>query len=387
MKKMVCELCGETDFMKRDGFFECLTCGMKYSLEEARKLFQEINSLPEKETVEQGTPDVVSEQEYQNLVKNADATYESGNYETAYQLYTSILNIDPEDVHCVFKRALSSFNQTNLQKDRTGEFVIEIERAFRLKHNECGDSRFYYSFCADALKEIEVNFKNMAKRFAQTNLQILLNKLVFLAVNGAYIIYFTLSNAADYSNSDEKYWGTINSFLETCSKFMKNIKRKPDRDFERYANQVKKIEKGAKERIAARRERNLKAYWNNHEADRIAINVVKDQIRVSIAELEKSKESIEEKTEIKNITDELAIIEGELKKLKAFDIKERNRLKEQQGNLWDQRRDARSRAEKHIEDIDALIAKENEKIHFLDIELTRDRWPDEEDGQGLSWPC
>lgn len=46
--------------------------------------------------------------------------------------------------------------------------------------------------------------------------------------------------------------------------------------------------------------------------------------------------------------------------------------------MWDQRRDARNRAEKHIKDIDAMIAKENGRIRLLDVELTRDRWPDEE---------
>ena len=37
MKKMICEVCGESDFLKENGVFVCQTCGMKYSLAESKK--------------------------------------------------------------------------------------------------------------------------------------------------------------------------------------------------------------------------------------------------------------------------------------------------------------------------------------------------------------
>ena len=37
MKKLVCEMCGSSDMVKQDGMFVCQTCGVKYSLEEAKK--------------------------------------------------------------------------------------------------------------------------------------------------------------------------------------------------------------------------------------------------------------------------------------------------------------------------------------------------------------
>ncbi len=39
MKKLVCELCGESDFIKEGEFFVCQVCGAKYTVAEARKLF------------------------------------------------------------------------------------------------------------------------------------------------------------------------------------------------------------------------------------------------------------------------------------------------------------------------------------------------------------
>lgn len=44
MKKIVCDLCGESDFVKANGFFECQVCGAKYTVAEARNMFVEVNS-------------------------------------------------------------------------------------------------------------------------------------------------------------------------------------------------------------------------------------------------------------------------------------------------------------------------------------------------------
>ena len=37
MKKISCEMCGSSDLIKQDGVFVCENCGMKYSLEDAKK--------------------------------------------------------------------------------------------------------------------------------------------------------------------------------------------------------------------------------------------------------------------------------------------------------------------------------------------------------------
>ncbi len=43
MKKIVCEICESTDFVKDDGLFVCQGCGCKYSAEEAKKMMQEVS--------------------------------------------------------------------------------------------------------------------------------------------------------------------------------------------------------------------------------------------------------------------------------------------------------------------------------------------------------
>lgn len=51
MNRIQCELCGSNDLIKKDNFFECQNCGMKYSLEEAKKLLS--NSDVEQSPIEE----------------------------------------------------------------------------------------------------------------------------------------------------------------------------------------------------------------------------------------------------------------------------------------------------------------------------------------------
>ena len=38
IKPLTCEMCGSSEIIKADGVFTCQSCGMKYSVEEARKM-------------------------------------------------------------------------------------------------------------------------------------------------------------------------------------------------------------------------------------------------------------------------------------------------------------------------------------------------------------
>ncbi len=53
MKKLVCDLCGESDFIKVGGMFECQVCGAKYSTEEARSLFRDVKDSEHKDMNEE----------------------------------------------------------------------------------------------------------------------------------------------------------------------------------------------------------------------------------------------------------------------------------------------------------------------------------------------
>ena len=65
MKKIVCELCGESDFIKVNGMFECQVCGAKYTLADARKLFVDVaddSSVNENQPTQKEAPRTQAEE-------------------------------------------------------------------------------------------------------------------------------------------------------------------------------------------------------------------------------------------------------------------------------------------------------------------------------------
>jgi uncharacterized Zn finger protein (UPF0148 family) len=44
MKQIVCEMCGGKELVKQDGVFVCQSCGIKYSVEEVKKMMVEIGT-------------------------------------------------------------------------------------------------------------------------------------------------------------------------------------------------------------------------------------------------------------------------------------------------------------------------------------------------------
>lgn len=82
MKKIVCDLCGESDFVKANGFFECQVCGAKYTVAEARSMFVEVNQdgtivqptkpAVEAKTVEETKPQTAEPVQEQKTKKQDD---------------------------------------------------------------------------------------------------------------------------------------------------------------------------------------------------------------------------------------------------------------------------------------------------------------------------
>lgn len=88
MKKMQCEVCGSNEIMKvSDGIFECQSCGVRYSTEEAQKLLVEVTAEVK----------VDHSQEAKNMVKRAKQFEDRGDQEKAKEYYEKALDLDPEN--------------------------------------------------------------------------------------------------------------------------------------------------------------------------------------------------------------------------------------------------------------------------------------------------
>ncbi len=96
MKKLTCEMCGSSDMLKEDGVFICQSCGMKYSVEEAKKMMIE-------GTVEvEGTVKIDSSSEIDNLYQAARNAKENADYVTAIKHYEAINARVPNDWESMF---------------------------------------------------------------------------------------------------------------------------------------------------------------------------------------------------------------------------------------------------------------------------------------------
>jgi len=81
MKQIVCEMCGSSDLVKKDGVFVCQYCNSKYSVEEAKKLMVTIDTSVKVE----------------NALKNARRAMKEGDYEQAEKYYNIAKMEEPEN--------------------------------------------------------------------------------------------------------------------------------------------------------------------------------------------------------------------------------------------------------------------------------------------------
>ena len=96
MKQLICEMCGGIDLIKQDGVIVCQSCGIKYSLEEARKIMIE-NTVNVKGTVE-----IDTSKELANLYQIARCARDDNNAESAAKFYDMILVKEPSSWEAYF---------------------------------------------------------------------------------------------------------------------------------------------------------------------------------------------------------------------------------------------------------------------------------------------
>lgn len=103
MKKITCEMCGSTDLIKKDGIFECQSCGTKYSVEEAKKMMVEGTVDVSGSTIKVDSTDRLN-----NLYQLARRARDAENSNTAAKYYNDILMENPNDWEAAFYSAYYS---------------------------------------------------------------------------------------------------------------------------------------------------------------------------------------------------------------------------------------------------------------------------------------
>lgn len=98
MKRLTCEMCGSQDLIKKDGVFECQSCGCKYTVEEAKRLM--VEGVVEVKVTEPVKIDNSSK--IDGFYEIARRAREDGNISQAAQYYHLILQEEPNSWEAQF---------------------------------------------------------------------------------------------------------------------------------------------------------------------------------------------------------------------------------------------------------------------------------------------
>lgn len=117
MKKIICEMCGSNDLLKKDGVFECQSCGTKYSVEEAKKMMVEgVVSV-------EGTVKIDNTAQVNNYLKMANSAYNSSNLKEAEQYANKIIELEPSNSEAWFIKGKTAGWQSTTVNNRIMESI------------------------------------------------------------------------------------------------------------------------------------------------------------------------------------------------------------------------------------------------------------------------
>lgn len=118
MKRIVCEMCGSSDFVKTDGLFVCEYCDMKYSPDDAKKMIIE-------GTVDvKGTVIIDNTALIENYLSMANNAYDANNNEEAEMYCNKIIEIDLNNYKAWFLKGKAAGWQSTIKAHRLEEAVV-----------------------------------------------------------------------------------------------------------------------------------------------------------------------------------------------------------------------------------------------------------------------
>ena len=129
MRQFTCEVCGNTDIIKREGIFVCQSCGCKYSLDEVRKLLSD-NPIAVQETEKSNKTT-----EYNNMLRAAYDAMVDERFESAYSNSIRLLSINPDDPELIAMQALAILGKERMASDIPSSTINGMSRFYTMVRN------------------------------------------------------------------------------------------------------------------------------------------------------------------------------------------------------------------------------------------------------------
>ena len=157
MKQLTCEMCGGTDLMKQDGAFVCQNCGMKYSVEEAKKMMIE-------GTVDvQGTVKVDNSAFVERYLQNARRAKQKEDWPETEKYYNMVEQNDPTNIEAIFYSTFARVKQALLEaetRDKRQSVFKILEKSVSVIDDNYDNTNEEHQ---KILTEILVDIKNLEK--------------------------------------------------------------------------------------------------------------------------------------------------------------------------------------------------------------------------------
>lgn len=143
MKKIVCELCESTDFVKDGGMFVCQGCGTKYTAEEAKGMMREVEGAA---PVSSGTPvssatmGNPNQQQIENILILASTAYEASNLQEAENYCNKAIELDATSYKAWFLKGKAVGWSSTIEKLRIEEAAHSFCKAIDFAPEDERDS-------------------------------------------------------------------------------------------------------------------------------------------------------------------------------------------------------------------------------------------------------
>ena len=136
MKQIKCDVCGASDLVKDDGLFICQSCGCKYTDNEIKKLYIQLNESVSIDGV----------LTLQNLIDNATQFLNLNEFEKAYKTYEKITNDYPSCCYGwlgVAKSELLLKNSSNIDLAKINSFLDKAIHCSNEEQMDCVNQEVY----------------------------------------------------------------------------------------------------------------------------------------------------------------------------------------------------------------------------------------------------
>ena len=206
MKKIVCEMCGSNELIKKDGVFECQTCGTKYSVEEAKKMMVDGTVNVE------GTVRVDNSAFVEKYLQNARRAKEKEDWEETEKYYNLVEQNSPNNIEAIFYSAYGKAKSTLVDGD-----IYKRQAAFKVLKNCISIIDDKYQI--ECREENEKAINDMANDLAK----MICSNFVFTEWKNGY-------GVVTRTNKNETY-ALFGALLDAFKETIDNIERIDDQPF------------------------------------------------------------------------------------------------------------------------------------------------------------